>query len=228
MVHIGCGADVIRQRRRAAEERKQNEANGIFYIPPDFKPAKNKKYPHYTPLRNANIFEERQKLSFMRKKALYKQTSEPVKDSRPPTLSSQQKKSGSLPFTSTTAKSSSTDSQVLFSTKNSSSHPDHHAIKSKERRNHLVRSDAVDLPNEDTKLSDNLSTCQSIKKKRQSFRSKRQKALADVHVEKIKDAAEDDPRLINDLSSFMELHPLKTLTASIEDLCILELLLVKV
>ena len=98
MVHIGCGADVIRQRRRAQEQRKQNEANGIFYIPPDFKPAKNKKYPHYTPLRNANIFEDRMKLSFMRKKALYKQTSE-VND-RPPTLASQQKKSGSLRYSS--------------------------------------------------------------------------------------------------------------------------------
>ena len=71
MVHIGCGADVIRQRRRAEQLKKENEANGIFTIPPDFKPAKNKKYPHYTPLRNANVFTERQNLSFVRKRAIY-------------------------------------------------------------------------------------------------------------------------------------------------------------
>jgi hypothetical protein len=71
MVHIGCGADVIRQRRRADQLRKENEANGIFFTPPGFKPAKNKKYPHYTPLRNANIFSERQQLSFVRKRAIY-------------------------------------------------------------------------------------------------------------------------------------------------------------
>ena len=72
MVHIGCGADVIRQRRRNEQIRKENEAKGIFTgPPPDFKPARNKKYPYYTPLRNANIFSERQKLSFERKKAIY-------------------------------------------------------------------------------------------------------------------------------------------------------------
>ena len=70
MVHIGCGADVIRQRRRNAELRKENEAKGIFTVPPDFKPARNKKYPHYTPLRNANIFSDRQLLSFERKRAI--------------------------------------------------------------------------------------------------------------------------------------------------------------
>ena len=37
MVHIGCGADVIRQRRRAEQEKKDNEAKGIYTIPPDFK-----------------------------------------------------------------------------------------------------------------------------------------------------------------------------------------------
>lgn len=71
MVHIGCGADVIRQRRRNDQQRKEDEANGIYYVPKDWKPAKNKKYPHYTPLRNANIFNERQKLSFIRKRALF-------------------------------------------------------------------------------------------------------------------------------------------------------------
>ncbi len=69
MVHIGCGADVIRQRRRAEQKRKEDEANGIFTVHPDWKPAKNKKYPHYTPLRNANVFNERQQLSWMRRKA---------------------------------------------------------------------------------------------------------------------------------------------------------------
>jgi len=71
MVHIGCGADVIRQRRRADQLKKDNEAKGIYTIPPDFKPAKNKKYPYYTPLRKADIFTERQQLSFIRKKAIY-------------------------------------------------------------------------------------------------------------------------------------------------------------
>ena len=232
MVHIGCGADVIRQRRRALEQRKQNEANGIFYIPPDFKPAKNKKYPHYTPLRNANIFEDRQKLSWMRKKALYKQkmaASEPVNDLRPPTLASQQKKSGSLqPYTSTSSSRKPT-SQVLFFTKNPS-HPDHN-IK-KEKRNHLVRSDALDLTGQsneedDTKLLEdsNLSKYQTKDTRNRTFR--RQKALADVHGHP-SSLFDDDPRLINDLNSFMELHPLKQVTASIEDLCILESLLVLV
>ena len=205
MVHIGCGADVIRQRRRAQEQRKQNEANGIFYIPPDFKPAKNKKYPHYTPLRNARIFEDRQKLSFMRKKALYKQSSQPSVNDRPPTLASQQKKSGSLPYT-----------EVLFSTKNSFSAPHSDHIKSPKR------SDVLD---EDTKVSDNLSTCQSIpKQKSWAIKSQRQKALADVHYEANINDNDDDPQLINDLHSFMELHPLKSLKASLEDLCILEYL----
>ena len=222
MVHIGCGADVIRQRRRALEQRKQNEANGIFYIPPDFKPAKNKKYPHYTPLRNANIFEDRQKLSWMRKKALYKQkmaVTEPVNDLRPPTLASQQKKSGSLqPYTNT--------SKVLFFPKNP---PSDHQKKGK--RNLLVRSDALDLPGQsneedDTKLLEdsNLSKYQTKDTRNRTFR--RQKALADVHLPSLFD--DDDPRLINDLNSFMELHPLKQVTASIEDLCILESLLVLV
>ena len=223
MVHIGCGADVIRQRRRALEQRKQNEANGIFYIPPDFKPAKNKKYPHYTPLRNANIFEDRQKLSWMRKKALYKHkmaVTEPVNDLRPPTLASQQKKSGSLqPYTST--------SKVLFFPKNP---PSDHQKKGK--RNLLVRSDALDLPGQsneedDTKLLEdsNLSKYQTKDTRNRTFR--RQKALADVHGHP-SSLFDDDPRLINDLNSFMELHPLKQVTASIEDLCILESLLVLV
>ena len=223
MVHIGCGADVIRQRRRALEQRKQNEANGIFYIPPDFKPAKNKKYPHYTPLRNANIFEDRQKLSWMRKKALYKHkmaVTEPVNDLRPPTLASQQKKSGSLqPYTSTSSK-------VLFFPQNP---PSDHQKKGK--RNLLVRSDALDLPGQsneedDTKLLEdsNLSKYQTKDTRNRTFR--RQKALADVHLPSLFD--DDDPRLINDLNSFMELHPLKQVTASIEDLCILESLLVLV
>ena len=224
MVHIGCGADVIRQRRRALEQRKQNEANGIFYIPPDFKPAKNKKYPHYTPLRNANIFEDRQKLSWMRKKALYKQkmaVTEPVNDLRPPTLASQQKKSGSLqPYTSTSSK-------VLFFPQNP---PSDHQKKGK--RNLLVRSDALDLPGQsneedDTKLLEdsNLSKYQTKDTRNRTFR--RQKALADVHGHP-SSLFDDDPRLINDLNSFMELHPLKQVTASIEDLCILESLLVLV
>ena len=37
MVHIGCGADVIRQKRRAEQEKRDNEAKGIYTIPPDFK-----------------------------------------------------------------------------------------------------------------------------------------------------------------------------------------------
>lgn len=71
MVHIGCGADVIRQRRRAEQEKRDNEAKGIYTIPPDFKPSKNKKYQYYTPLRKANIFSERQQLSFIRKRVIY-------------------------------------------------------------------------------------------------------------------------------------------------------------
>ena len=44
---------------------------GIFTgPPPDFKPARNKKYPYYTPLRNANIFSDRQHLSFERKRVI--------------------------------------------------------------------------------------------------------------------------------------------------------------
>ena len=82
MVHIGCGADVIRQRRRNEQLRKENEAKGIFTIPPDFKPAKNKKYPHYTPLRNANIFsQDRQLLSFERKKKILSRQSSDVTQS---------------------------------------------------------------------------------------------------------------------------------------------------
>ena len=69
MVHIGCGADVIRQRRRRDQLRRENAANGIVE-PLEFKPAKNKKYPYYTPLRNANIFSERQLLSFERKRII--------------------------------------------------------------------------------------------------------------------------------------------------------------
>ena len=71
MVHCSSGADAIRQRRRAEAERRENEAKGIYTIPLDFKPAKNKKYPHYTPLRKPNIFWERQQLSLIRKRAIY-------------------------------------------------------------------------------------------------------------------------------------------------------------
>ena len=72
MPHIGCGADVIRQRRRNDQIRKENEAKGIFTgPPPDFIPARNKKYLYYTPLRNANIFSEKQQLSLVRKRAIY-------------------------------------------------------------------------------------------------------------------------------------------------------------
>ena len=71
MVHCSAGADAIRQRRLAEAVRKDNEAKGIYTIPLDFKPAKNKKYPHYTPLRKPNIFWERQQLSLIRKRAIY-------------------------------------------------------------------------------------------------------------------------------------------------------------
>ena len=146
---------------------------------------------------------------------------EPVNDLRPPTLASQQKKSGSLqPYTSTSSK-------VLFFPKNP---PSDHQKKGK--RNLLVRSDALDLPGQsneedDTKLLEdsNLSKYQTKDTRNRTFR--RQKALADVHLpSSLFD--DDDPRLINDLNSFMELHPLKQVTASIEDLCILESLLVLV
>lgn len=59
MVHIGCGADVIRQRRRNEELRKEAEAQGLYVSHKDFKPAKNKKYPHFTPARDKDIFNGR-------------------------------------------------------------------------------------------------------------------------------------------------------------------------
>ena len=75
MPHIGCGADVIRQRRRKDQQRIENEAKGIYTYtkrpPPDFVPARNKKYLYYTPLRNANIFSEKKQLSVVRKRAIY-------------------------------------------------------------------------------------------------------------------------------------------------------------
>jgi hypothetical protein len=37
MVHIGCGADVIRQRRRNEQLRKEAEAQGIYVGIKDFK-----------------------------------------------------------------------------------------------------------------------------------------------------------------------------------------------
>jgi 2'-5' RNA ligase len=52
MVHIGCGADVIRQRRRNEELRKEAEALGLVVSNRDFKPAKNKKFPHFTAARD--------------------------------------------------------------------------------------------------------------------------------------------------------------------------------
>jgi hypothetical protein len=52
MVHIGCGADIIRQRRRNQQLQREAEAQGISVGVKDFKPAKNHKYPHYTPARD--------------------------------------------------------------------------------------------------------------------------------------------------------------------------------
>ena len=56
MVHIGCGADVIRQRRRADAKKKELILLGLTTDPKTWKPARNKKYPHYTPARNSEVF----------------------------------------------------------------------------------------------------------------------------------------------------------------------------
>ena len=95
MVHCSSGADAIRQRRRAEAERRENEAKGIYTIPLDFKPAKNKKYPHYTPLRKPNIFWERQQLSLIRKRAIYSSEVSPPRSSRPLDRSFQRRVSSS-------------------------------------------------------------------------------------------------------------------------------------
>ena len=96
MVHIGCGADVIRQRRRADARRKEQIEQGL--VVKDWKPARNKKYPHYTPARNRDVFnnqrcsyhrllavqeeENRKKLELARRQRqlqrLKKQNSEPA------------------------------------------------------------------------------------------------------------------------------------------------------
>lgn len=59
MVHIGCGADVIRQRRRNEQLRKEAEALGIYTGAKDFTPAKNKKFPHFTHARDKDVFNAR-------------------------------------------------------------------------------------------------------------------------------------------------------------------------
>ena len=65
MVHIGCGADVIRQRRRADAKKKEAIEQGLSVDPKSWKPARNKKYPHFTPARNSEVFNQ-QKCNFHR------------------------------------------------------------------------------------------------------------------------------------------------------------------
>jgi len=65
MVHIGCGADIIRQRRRNEQLQREAQAQGTYVGVRDWKPAKNHKYPHYTPARDKVTF-------------LCKQTHEPM------------------------------------------------------------------------------------------------------------------------------------------------------
>ena len=55
----GCGAEVIRKRREAAELRKRYREQGIIIREEDWLPAKNKKFPYYTKARNADVFNSR-------------------------------------------------------------------------------------------------------------------------------------------------------------------------
>eukprot|EP00095_Tigriopus_kingsejongensis_P001366 maker-scaffold523_size146679-snap-gene-0.18 protein:Tk01366 transcript:maker-scaffold523_size146679-snap-gene-0.18-mRNA-1 annotation:"hypothetical protein AND_001798" len=56
MVHAGCGAEVIKNRRDTRDLRKMALSQGIVLKVDDFKPAKNKKYPYYTPARDKDVF----------------------------------------------------------------------------------------------------------------------------------------------------------------------------
>ena len=69
MVHIGCGADVIRQRRRADAKKKELILQGLTVDPRHWRPARNKKYPHFTPARNSEVF-NRQRCSYHRLQAI--------------------------------------------------------------------------------------------------------------------------------------------------------------
>ena len=59
MPHIGCGADVLRWRREKALEIRRLQLLGLLPKPEDFKPSKNPQYPHHTPVRDPDIFNQR-------------------------------------------------------------------------------------------------------------------------------------------------------------------------
>ena len=54
----GCAAEVLKHRRTDEQMRRLALAQGIRLRPGDFKPAKNKKYPYFTPARNKDVFNQ--------------------------------------------------------------------------------------------------------------------------------------------------------------------------
>lgn len=60
MPHIGCGADVLRERRKRQEELKKLEELGLApKCSRVFAPAKNAQYPHFTAARDPQVFNDR-------------------------------------------------------------------------------------------------------------------------------------------------------------------------
>ena len=56
MVHAS-GAEVLRNRSRGLEDQKRKAAErGVHLTEKDLKPAKNKKFPYFTPARNPDVF----------------------------------------------------------------------------------------------------------------------------------------------------------------------------
>lgn len=189
MVHIGCGADVIRQRRRNEQLRKENEAKGIYTIPPDFKPARNKKYPHYTPARNAQIFSNRQLLSFEKKRTLIEQRRaklirqySDIVGNRPQ-LQRQDAiihKRLSDPVLARLKPSSSVTTSSESSSQTSSNNQS--PIPKKPKKLGLIgKQKSIDIPEE-----------------------RRTKVKAQVHFEQVDDD-DDDPCLIQDATSYLDL-----------------------
>ena len=113
-----------------------------------------------------------------------------------------------------------------------------------QKRKQFVRSDAVDLDQKkkkiirsnafdyetpnlsssfDTKMSEKVTQSQreNAPKTKRKLDQRSTKIQVDMHT-KDKISNDDDPRLLNDMKSFMELHPLKVkVAASTEDLLFL-------
>ena len=51
----GCGAEAIRKRKEAKDQRRRAREQGLVLDEKDFEPAKNKNFCYYTPARDNDV-----------------------------------------------------------------------------------------------------------------------------------------------------------------------------